>query len=412
MFKNPFANKIKTNSKTAILSSVLLANAFIWYFYSIRFLTEIIANQDFSDSAVLFIWGFNILGIAVAAIFGVFVVFRFKKRVTFLLYWTIAGVILSLVPLAVDITGFNALLVFSTFVGVYFGLGMPVSMGYYAAATEAANRARFGGVTFLLAFLGVFLLRGIGLTDIALNALVLAGCKIASFVIIVVAKPDEKEIAGNDRTSYRSIFRNKPFLLYFIPWIMFSIVNYLTAPIANKFFPENFSQFSTLVENVLAGVFAVVCGFLGDYIGRKRLVVGGFALMGLGYASLGMLQENIFGWWFYIVVDGIAWGAFYTIFIMTIWGDFAHQKSSEKYYAVGCLPFLFSVFMQLSIGAYVSSTVLPSAVFSFASIFLFLAVLPLAFAPETLADKIMKNREIRHYIEKAQRARLTAESGR
>ena len=215
-------------------------------------------------------------------------------------------------------------------------------------------------------------------------------------------KPEEKQIEQSDKVSFGSVVKNKSFLLYFVPWCMFSIVNYLAYPIVSKFFPSDFFLSSIIIENILAGIFAVVFGFLGDYIGRKRLTVTGFALLGLGYASLGLLPGNIYAWYLYTAVDGIAWGCFYTIFLLTIWGDLAQKKSAEKYYAIGSLPFLLSNFMRLSIGSYISE-VSQSAIFSFASVFLFLAVLPLIYAPETLPEKTMKDRELKKYIEKAKK---------
>jgi len=91
--------------------------------------------------------------------------------------------------------------------------------------------------------------------------------------------------------------------------------------------------------------------------------------------------------------------------LMTIWGDVAMGRSSEKYYALGSLPFLFSLFIQFSIANFISSAVLPTAVFSFASLFLFLAIFPLAYAPETLLN--LKERELKSYVEKAKRLRLS-----
>ncbi len=197
--------------------------------------------------------------------------------------------------------------------------------------------------------------------------------------------------------------------MYLIPWIAFSVINYLSAPIVGEIL-KDFFEYSVMIENVLAGVFAVIFGFIGDHIGRKRLVISGFMLLGLGYASLGLFQGDIssgflsFSAYFYTVVDGIAWGMFYAIFLMTIWGDIAQQKSSEKYYALGYLPFLFSIFTELSIGTIISDAVGQTAVFSFASLFLFMAVLPLAYAPEPLAKNI-KDRELYDYIKKARNAR-------
>jgi MFS family permease len=408
-FTKTFADKLGTSPKAAAASVVLAANAFIWYLYANRSLAEITGSTGFPSSEVSVVWGANILGTAVAALFGVFLVYHVGNRVRFLRYWMLAGVVLSLVPVAVDITNSATLLVYFSVVGAYFGLGMPVSLGYFAASTRIENRSRLGGIAFLVIFATLFILGTIGISSIPLNAVVLAAFEMVSLAVITVLKPEEKKIIRTDRVPYRFILTNKPFLLYFVPWMMFSIINYLTIPIVRGIHEDLFQQ-SMMLENALTGILAVVFGFLSDYIGRKRLVLVGFVLLGLGYASLGLLQENIAGWWFYTAADGVAWGVFYAIFLMTIWGDIAQGKSSEKYYAIGYLPFIFSIYGQLSLETRISSWGANTAVFSFASIFLFLAVLPLAYAPETLPDKVIKDRELRNYVEKAQRARAALES--
>ncbi len=43
------------------------------------------------------------------------------------------------------------------------------------------------------------------------------------------------------------------------------------------------------------------------------------------------------------------------------------------------------------------------ALFSFIAFFLFLAVLPLVYAPETLPEKLMKDRDLKSYIENAKK---------
>jgi hypothetical protein len=44
-----------------------------------------------------------------------------------------------------------------------------------------------------------------------------------------------------------------------------------------------------------------------------------------------------------------------------------------------------------------------STAFSLASFFLFLAVVPLMYAPETLPEKTLRERELKSYIEKAKK---------
>jgi hypothetical protein len=89
---------------------------------------------------------------------------------------------------------------------------------------------------------------------------------------------------------------------------------------------------------------------------------------------------------------------------VTIWGDLSPDAPSDKYYAVGVLPFFASKFLDVAIGGYVADAVqgYTSALFSFVAFFLFLAVLPLVYAPETLPEKIVQDRELKSYIEKAQ----------
>ena len=158
-----------------------------------------------------------------------------------------------------------------------------------------------------------------------------------------------------------------------------------------------------IIENVLVAIFAVVAGVLLDRFGRKRIAMVGFILLGIGYSVIGLYPEQMASWFFYTAVDGIAWGIFYVIFVMLIWGDLSQNANSDKFYAIGVLPFFISKYLQLILGNYVTSGILPEALFSFIAFFLFLAVLPLVYAPETLPAKTMKDRELKNYIEKAKK---------
>jgi MFS family permease len=158
-----------------------------------------------------------------------------------------------------------------------------------------------------------------------------------------------------------------------------------------------------MIEGVLVGVFAIVGGFLSDVIGRKRIAIFGFIMLGIGYATLGIYPGNLLSWYFYTLVDGIAWGTFSVIFIITIWGDLSYDSSSNKYYAIGGLPYFISNFLRLTVGSYISKTVSAYAIFSLTAFFLFLAVFPLMYAPETLPEKKIREREVREYIEKAKK---------
>lgn len=125
-------------------------------------------------------------------------------------------------------------------------------------------------------------------------------------------------------------------------------------------------------------------------------------MLGIGYAVLGLYQTELFGSIIYAILDGVAWGIFYVLFIFTLWGDLAQNRNSDKFYFLGALPFVSSYFIQLVFSPILEGLI-PSTIFSFASVFLFLAVLPLIYAPETLPEKLMKDRDLKSYIENAKK---------
>ena len=70
--------------------------------------------------------------------------------------------------------------------------------------------------------------------------------------------------------------------------------------------------------------------------------------------------------------------------------------------------------MSNTIGGTISSAFAPSSsggspgnsspLFAFGAIFLFFAVLPLMYAPETLPEKSLKDRDLKSYVERANKA--------
>ncbi len=85
-----------------------------------------------------------------------------------------------------------------------------------------------------------------------------------------------------------------------------------------------------------------------------------------------------------------------------MWGDLSEGKNREKYYLVGSMPFLFSGMIEMLIQPIAKDIAIGTA-FSLASFFLFLAIVPLLYTTETLPEKAMKDRDLKSYLEKAQK---------
>jgi len=398
-----FLNKVRLSPRAVVALIILIANSFIWYMYAISILMEIVKFSLSTRFEILTFWSINFIGTVFFALIGAELANN-KKRRYFFLFWILFGIFSSFVLLFYKL---NKLLVYaaSVLLGASFGLGMPASMAYYAYYTTPKNRSKLGGFTFFLIGVGAFLLNVIKVDDLSVDLLVLIILRSLSLIVFLIDDLFEETFTAIKRCSYHQVIGQRSFLLYFIPWMMFCLVNYTSLPIMVKFLGVNLFNFLTAIEGALIGIFAIIGGFLSDTIGRKHVVITGFVMMGLGYAFLGVFPESQFTIFFYTLADGVAWGMFHTVFVMTLWGDLAQDVSSEKYYALGGLPYLLSHFLQIVIGFYVAEMVLANTIFSFASFFLFLAVIPLMFAPETLPENALKERELRSYIEKAKKVK-------
>jgi MFS family permease len=314
--------------------------------------------------------------------------------------WVLVGVLFSLLFILKDSSNITSLLFLQVILGVYFGVGMPLCMAFYAKSTQIQNRAKLSGVIILLIGVGLPLISILGGANLILFSVALAVWRAIALLLMLPLKASNNQPEIIKTVTFRSVISNKPFLLYVFPWLMFSLINELTGTMNRNYLNITIGGSFQAIENVVAGASAILCGIYADKKGRKRLALAGFAFLGLGYASIGLFVGNAFAAWFFIFVDGVAWGALSMLFLVTIWGDIAQNNNSEKNYFLGVLPYLFSNLAGIWAGSIISNIDI-KLVFSFASIFLFIAILPLMYAPETLPDKILKHLDLNSYINKA-----------
>jgi MFS family permease len=285
---------------------------------------------------------------------------------------------------------------------------MPACMSYFTDSVDAEKRGRVSGVTLLFSGIGIF---AFGFAAQAIDSnieigIMLAIWRVFSLLLFLFAKSFQKTERKKNFASYKTIVSQKSFILYFTPWVMFSMINYLGIPLESTV--GILDQFSLRIAQTCSmGIFAVVGGFFLDLVGRKRIAIAGFTLLGIGSAIMGLLTgtSNVAILYFNAIIDGIAWGLLLVLFILVLWSDLSYGSTSDKYYALGVLPFFASRFLEITIGQDIMNilTENKSALFSLTAFFLFLAVLPLVYAPETLSEKAIKDREMKKYIEKAQK---------
>lgn len=384
---------------------IVVVNAFSWYFPLYVLFVNTVNDLPIEYTALLATFGVHYAAVIGFAIIGIVAVNKLVSRSTLLSLWMLIGIVASVLMTALERSNQALLFLIAFVLGISLGLGFPSCLAYFADYGVVEHRGRLGGFTYCVAGLGIFLMGLLTtLFPLIVNTMILTVWRGIGWIAFTLIKPQQKITKKEVDVSYRTILGERSFALYLIPWIMFCLINYLEAPILRNFFGTDFSYFVPIAEFGIGSLVALVGGLFSDMVGRKRVVIFGYVMLGIGYATLGLFPNTVISWYFYIAVDGVAWGIFALTFFMIIWGELAGNRVKDKHYFFGELPFLISSYIGIIAAPYVE--LIPvSASFSLASFFLFLAVLPLMYAPETLPEKKIRLRQLRGYVEKAKEVR-------
>jgi MFS family permease len=391
-------------TRSALISIFLLVNAFVWYSYTIVVLQESIDALNLAFLPNMAVWSTHFAALIVSALLGVYLTKKLGGRTRFLAIWVLAGVLASIAPFALSTSGIFGAVSLGLIFGFSLGFGVPNCMGYFTSQVPPENRGRIGGVIILLTGLGTAGLDLIGINGLVELTITLVVWRAIALAAVAFTKPFIEPKEKSRAPSYRAVLTQRPFVLYFIPWILFALLSYLTTPVQQTVLDAYTFSYLQILENVVGGAFALVGGIFMDLVGRKRLAIVGFVMLGLSYSILGFFNLGLKPvWYVHGVMNGISWGILYVLFVVTIWGDLSHEAPSDKFYALGVSPFFISKMLQLTIDSQIIAAISISTIFSFTALFLFLAVLPLVYVPETLSEKVIKARELKTYLEKAQK---------
>jgi MFS family permease len=411
--KNLFAN-LGISTRSFLIIFILLFNSFVWSFLSLSIINAALgrnsAGQILNVSSLV-VWTTYLVAVIGSSVLGAILSSRWS-RLKLVYVWLVFGIITSffLSALTMNLSaGYALAIVF--FAGVAFGLGMPSALAYFAEYTVFENRGHVGGIVFFVTNLCIASAAILLGSDLVIDSFGAAIWRIIGLVIFFLLEPTEGNKAKEKTISFRKVLSNRTVLLFLIPWFMFCLIDRFEYQI----FLQKYSalrELSLFVEPIVGTIFALIGGLFADWIGRRKVVLFGFVTLGLAYAVLGIAPGAAFSQYFNILIDGIAWGIFLVTFLLILWGDLStYTGGHEKYYVVGSIPFFIAYLMQYLVQPYISSIPIETfeVSFSFASLFLFIAVLPLIFAPETLPEKNIQERQLKRYVEEAKK---TAAKGR
>jgi len=382
---------------------ILLVDAFAWFYMAPIIINSVLSTISVTPTQYSIIWSAYYIAIIGSSIIGSILSNKIS-RLKFLYFWTILGVCTSLLPALVNDFAMIHVLIISVLLGASFGLGIPSGLAYFADYTLVENRGRIGGIILLTANISAPLFAiAFSVFNLIVNSMIFATWR-AFGLIIFFLKPKEKAVPEKKKNiSFSEVLHNKFFVLYFIAWFMFCLVDRFEGPIMSNFL-GSFFHFARMMGPIIGSLSAFIAGLLSDWIGRKRMVLYGFITLGIAYAVIGIVPTALASWYLLFVINSITAGILLVTFILILWGDLSQSGTREKYYAIGETPLFLTSVIELFSAPYVILIPETSA-FSLAAFFLFLAVLPLLYAPETLPERKIELRQLRKYVEEAKKAK-------
>ena len=393
----------KTAWRETTPSILLLLNSIVWYILTYAVFSAVVNGHYQPGLERLGLFSTYFVGIAVMAILGA--KFFPRARDTSLYLWLYMGAIATFLLTAISSAGILVDALIAFFLGASIGIGLPSCLSYFADSTSIENRGFVGGIIWstvgFTVLIFAFLINILGQWEaiVALTMWRLFGC-----LVFPVLNRKHVTPAAQKSPGFLELIRKREILLYLFPWVMFCFINFAELPILEGVFGTDFFVFVQLAESAFVGIVAVVGGFIADIAGRKRVVIAGFVMLGIEYAALSAFSNSPATLYLFLILDGITWGLLVSVFFTVIWGDLGENFEKEKYYMLGGLPYLLANFLYIAIKPFATDIPATTA-FSFASFFLFLAVIPLMYAPETLPEKSIKDRELKSYLEKAKKVK-------
>src|SRR4030067_2079536 len=218
---------------------VLVLNSLIWFTLLTPALGTLVDNLGLATTENIVLHGIYYAGIAAAAIVGAFVFPR--RRETYLLLWMLFGCIVTALPLLVNSEQLflNALVLILA--GISVGLGLPSTLAYFADTTAVENRGTYGGITWSTVGFGILAFAvALATFDLPNTLLALAVWRAGGLLVFfLLVRVGGKLQPSPSKPRAGAILRRRDVMLYLLPWIMFSLINFIEAPILGRVFAES-----------------------------------------------------------------------------------------------------------------------------------------------------------------------------
>ena len=383
------------------------AGTLSWYMYFGNYIGAKIVFQNLAvDSSLVSIGeALFFLTAGLSALLGVLLRKR-TSNIKFLWAWTLFGVLCS--ALTLFFTGDLFVFIFGPILGIAMGLGFPYSLSLLATQMDLEHRGRASGIMLLETF---FLAVTAGVVNVWFDlgfigtVVTLVLLKSVSILGLAIGKISlNYEFASQPIPASRALNRerNKNYLIYLIPWIMFVvavvIIDHVIWPTLQQD-PQIAKGLGDIpYAYVGTTIFAGLSGIIADRFGRKIPIFAGLAVLGFSSALLGsMVSPETF--FIHHMAIGVAFGFLFTAYC-TIPGDLSDRSNAEKLYAlILVVPFLI-YFGLGTLPQYFGASATAISVSWILTSLIFASIAPIYFARETLKEEKVRERQSKEYLEK------------
>ena len=382
------------------------AGTLSWYMYFANYIGSTIVFQNFTTDPSMINVGKALFFLAagVSAFVGVLL----RKRISnkrFLWAWTLFGVLSSAILLFFK--GDIFIFIFGPLLGIAMGLGFPYSLSLLASHTKIEQRGRVAGImlfeTFAFAMLAGFVTVefNLGFTGTVAALVVLKFTSLLGLAIGEISSSSKSAYQLSSVSQIRIQEKNKNFLMYLIPWLLFIVIVVLIDHVVWPSLEQDPQIYEALhgppYTYVGTTIFAVVAGFMADRFGRKVPIFIGLGVLGFSSALLGSVisPETVF---IHHIAIGIAFGFLMTVY-SAIPGDLSEKFNSEKLYALTVVLPLLIYFGLGALPQYFGASATAISVSWILTSLLLLSIAPLYLAKETLKEEKIRERKIKEHTE-------------
>lgn len=331
---------------------------------------------------------------ACVILFGALFLQRFNK-LNIIYFCSVINCFLTVFLLADLFQGLRFLLLFLLI--IFVSLGMLTTLSVFGSLTVSEERGRIGGLIGFIVFILFYLLNyflvinfnffNSFLVILFINAIPLIGLLLKSFKITVGS-------IGKRQDNY---YEKRVFILYYIPWLLFSLLNAILAKNTSTIIQQQTSPslyFVLLTVQILGIVFGVLIGgLISDLLGRRLSLVFSLTLYGFGAALIGFFNIDFVFIGVY-AASGLSWGILFVLYTFVVWGDLSNQKNRLQVYSIG----LISYFLSLGIGSFIVTSLPLSQSALFSVMIIFVLNMPIIFAPELLSSYVLDKIRMKQHM--------------